>query len=138
MPLPGGKQAKITGKDDNLTDEGGLILFVSGKQRGGEMTLPLYVDGPAAAHRHHPLLIDDAQPSQILGYCALYAAQVYLHELNQIDRKRDTRVAGDAAARGNGATEQRSNGATEQRSNGATEQRSKAKVTGKFLLGHAP
>ncbi len=41
-------------------------------------------DGIAATH----VLIDDAQPTSILGYCALSAAQLYLHELHEKDRKR--------------------------------------------------
>jgi len=41
-------------------------------------------DGIATIH----VLMDDAQPSQILGYCALSAAQLYLHELDEADRKR--------------------------------------------------
>jgi len=41
-------------------------------------------DGIATIH----VLIDDVQPSRILGYCALSAAQLYLSELNEADRKR--------------------------------------------------
>jgi len=41
-------------------------------------------DGIATIH----VLIDDEQPSRILGYCALSAAQLYLHELSQADCKR--------------------------------------------------
>lgn len=40
-------------------------------------------DGVATTH----VLIDDAQPARILGYCALSAAQLHLHELRQEDRK---------------------------------------------------
>lgn len=41
-------------------------------------------DGIATTH----VLIDDAQPTRILGYCALSAAQLRLHELREEDRKR--------------------------------------------------
>lgn len=41
-------------------------------------------DGIATTH----VLIDDAQPTRILGYCALSAAQLCLHELQEEDRKR--------------------------------------------------
>lgn len=41
-------------------------------------------DGIATTH----VLIDDGQPSLILGYCALSAAQLHLHDLREEDRKR--------------------------------------------------
>lgn len=41
-------------------------------------------DGIASTH----VLIDEAQPTRILGYCALSAAQLHLRELNPDDRKR--------------------------------------------------
>jgi len=41
-------------------------------------------DGIATIH----VLIDNEQPSQILGYCALSAAQLYPHEMTDTDRKR--------------------------------------------------
>lgn len=41
-------------------------------------------DGIATPH----VLVDDTQPTCILGYCTLSAAQLYLHELNEDDRKR--------------------------------------------------
>lgn len=41
-------------------------------------------DGHATTH----VLINDLQPTRILGYCALSAAQLYLHELRTEDRKR--------------------------------------------------
>ena len=41
-------------------------------------------DGIATTH----VLIDDAQPNRILGYCALSAAQLRLQELQDKDRKR--------------------------------------------------
>lgn len=41
-------------------------------------------DGIATTH----VLVDDAQPARILGYCSLSAAQVYLRELREEDRKR--------------------------------------------------
>ncbi|XAH23752.1 GNAT family N-acetyltransferase [Xylophilus sp. GW821-FHT01B05] len=41
-------------------------------------------EGIATTH----VLIDDAQPARILGYCSLSAAQLYLHDLREQDRKR--------------------------------------------------
>lgn len=41
-------------------------------------------DGIATTH----VLIDEAYPGKILGYCALSAAQLHLHELREADRKR--------------------------------------------------
>lgn len=41
-------------------------------------------DGIATIH----VLIDDAQPTHILGYCALSAGQLHLDELREEDRKR--------------------------------------------------
>jgi GNAT superfamily N-acetyltransferase len=41
-------------------------------------------DGIATTH----VLIDDAEPARILGYCALSAAQLHLHELREVDRQR--------------------------------------------------
>jgi GNAT superfamily N-acetyltransferase len=41
-------------------------------------------DGIATIH----VLIDDVEPNRILGYCALSAAQLHLHELQEEDRKR--------------------------------------------------
>ena len=41
-------------------------------------------DGIATTH----VLIDDSRPNRILGYCALSAAQLHLHELGEEDRKR--------------------------------------------------
>jgi len=40
-------------------------------------------DGIATIH----VLIDDEDPARILGYRALSAAQLYLHELSEADRK---------------------------------------------------
>lgn len=34
------------------------------------------------------VLIDEAHPAQIIGYCTLAAAQLHLHELQAADRKR--------------------------------------------------
>jgi len=50
------------------------------RQRAGQH----WRDGIATTH----VLIDDAQPSQILGYCSLSAAQVSLGELREEDRRR--------------------------------------------------
>lgn len=41
-------------------------------------------DGIATTH----VLIDDADPARILGYCSLAAAQLHLHHLQPADRKR--------------------------------------------------
>ena len=41
-------------------------------------------DGIATTH----VLINDSQPSTILGYCSLSAAQLHLHDLEDADRKR--------------------------------------------------
>lgn len=41
-------------------------------------------DGIATTH----VLTDEAQPTRILGYCALSAAQLHLHELHPDDRRR--------------------------------------------------
>lgn len=41
-------------------------------------------DGIATTH----VLIDDANPSHILGYCSLAAAQLHLQEMHESDRKR--------------------------------------------------
>jgi predicted GNAT family N-acyltransferase len=49
------------------------------RQRAGQHQL----DGIATTH----VLIDNAQPTQILGYCALAAAQLCLHDLHEQDRK---------------------------------------------------
>ncbi|MDY4380033.1 GNAT family N-acetyltransferase [Pectobacterium brasiliense] len=41
-------------------------------------------DGIATTH----ILLDESQPTCILGYCSLSAAHLYLHELSENDRKR--------------------------------------------------
>lgn len=41
-------------------------------------------DGIATTH----VLTDDADPTRILGYCSLAAAQLHLHDLQPADRKR--------------------------------------------------
>lgn len=41
-------------------------------------------DGIATTH----VLVDDAEPARILGYCSLSAAQLHLHDLREADRKR--------------------------------------------------
>lgn len=41
-------------------------------------------DGIATTH----ILVDDTQPAQVLAHCSLSAAQLYLHELREQDRKR--------------------------------------------------
>jgi len=59
----------------------------------GVTTLDDYLRQRAAQHQREGIatvhvLVDSAQPSRILGYCALSAAQLYLHELHEADRKR--------------------------------------------------
>ncbi|WP_459614269.1 GNAT family N-acetyltransferase [Bordetella sp. 2513F-2] len=41
-------------------------------------------DGLATTH----VLIDDAEPARVLGYCSLSAAQLHLQELREDDRRR--------------------------------------------------
>jgi GNAT superfamily N-acetyltransferase len=41
-------------------------------------------DGIATTH----VLINDAEPARLLGYCSLSAAQLHLHDLREADRKR--------------------------------------------------
>lgn len=41
-------------------------------------------DGIATTH----VLVDDTDPARILGYCSLSAAQLYLHEMLERDRRR--------------------------------------------------
>lgn len=41
-------------------------------------------DGIATTH----VLVADSEPAQILGYCSLAAAQMRLHDLQPVDRKR--------------------------------------------------
>ena len=41
-------------------------------------------DGITTTH----VLFDDADPTRILGYCSLSAAQLHLHEMGEADRKR--------------------------------------------------
>lgn len=65
-------------------------------------------DGIATTH----VLIDEADPGRILGYCALSAAQLHLQELHEEDRKRlpaypvpairVSRLAVSSAEQGNG------------------------------------
>jgi len=74
-------------------------------------------DGIATIH----VLQDDADPSRILGYCALSAAQLYLQELSDTDRKRLPAWPVPAMRMGRLAI-------------AATEQ---GKGYGKILLGHA-
>jgi len=75
----------ITLLDSRQHDRTGFICGVSAlenylRQRAGQHQR----DGIATIH----VLVDDTQPSQIIGYCALSAAQLYLHELSEADRKR--------------------------------------------------
>jgi len=76
---------RITLLDTRQHDRAGFVCGIAAlddylRQRAGQHQR----DGIATIH----VLIDDAQSSQILGYCALSAAQLYLHELNEADRKR--------------------------------------------------
>ncbi|MDA7417621.1 GNAT family N-acetyltransferase [Xenophilus arseniciresistens] len=59
----------------------------------GVAALDDYLRTRAGQHQHDGIatthvLIDDAQPTRILGYCSLSAAQLHLHELREEDRKR--------------------------------------------------
>lgn len=74
-------------------------------------------DGIATIH----VLTEEAQPSRVLGYCALSAAQLYLHELHEQDRKRLPAYPVPAMRMGRLAVAQ-------------TEQ---GKGYGQLLLGHA-
>jgi len=74
----------ITRLDTRQHDRAGFVCGVTAlddylRQRAGQHQR----DGIATIH----VLIDDKQPSRILGYCALSAAQLYLHELSEADRK---------------------------------------------------
>jgi len=76
---------RITLLDTRQHDRAGFVCGVKAlddylRQRAGQHQR----DGIATIH----VLIDDAQPSRIFGYCALSAAQLYLHELDEADRKR--------------------------------------------------
>ncbi|WP_377705251.1 GNAT family N-acetyltransferase [Pseudoduganella sp. UC29_71] len=74
-------------------------------------------DGIATTH----VLIDDAQPNRILGYCTLSAAQLRLQELQEQDRKRLPTYPVPAIRVGRLAVSQSEKG----------------KGYGKLLLGHA-
>lgn len=55
--------------------------------------LDVYLRQRAGLHQREGIatihvLCDDAQPTCVLGYCALSAAQLCLHELQEEDRKR--------------------------------------------------
>jgi len=76
---------RITLLDTRQHDRAGFVCGITAlddylRQRAGQHQR----DGIATIH----VLMDDTQPSYILGYCALSAAQLYLHELNATDRKR--------------------------------------------------
>ncbi|WP_211923298.1 GNAT family N-acetyltransferase [Duganella radicis] len=67
------------------------------------------------------ILIDEAHPTRILGYCALSATQLYLHELHVGDRKRLPKYPVPAMRIGRLAISQSEQG----------------KGYGQLLLGHA-
>ncbi|MBS0457375.1 MAG: N-acetyltransferase [Proteobacteria bacterium] len=59
----------------------------------GEPTLDAYLRRQAAQHRRDGIstthvLVDDVQPSHIIGYYSLSAAQLLLTDLLEVDRKR--------------------------------------------------
>lgn len=59
----------------------------------GEASLDAYLRAQAGQHQRDGIatthvLIDDAHPARILGYCSLAAAQLQLHDLQPPDRKR--------------------------------------------------
>lgn len=59
----------------------------------GEPTLDAYLRQQAAQHHRDGIstthvLVEDADPSRILGFCSLSAAQLLLTDLQEADRKR--------------------------------------------------
>jgi len=75
----------ITLLDTRQHDRAGFVCGIAAlddylRQRAGQHQR----DSIATIH----VLIDDEEPARILGYCALSAAQLYLHELSEADRKR--------------------------------------------------
>jgi len=108
----------ITPLDTRQHDRAGFICGIPAlddylrKQAGQHQR-----DGIATTH----VLVDNEQLSQILGYCALSAAQLYLQELNESDRKRLPAWPVPAMRMGRLAV-------------AATEQ---GKGYGRLLLGHA-
>jgi len=75
----------ITLLDTRQHDRAGFVCGIAAldeylRQRAGQHQR----DSIATIH----VLIDDGEPARILGYCALSAAQLYLHELIEADRKR--------------------------------------------------
>ena len=76
---------RITLLDGKLHDRSGFSCGIAAlddylHQRAGQHQR----DGIATTH----VLTDDAQPAQILGFCALSAAHLHLSELQQADLKR--------------------------------------------------
>jgi len=108
----------ISPLDNHRHNRAGFVCGIAAlddylRQRAGQHQR----DGIATTH----VLTDNALPSQILGYCALSAAQLYLHELDAADRKRLPAWPVPAMRMGRLAV-------------AATEQ---GKGYGKILLGHA-
>jgi len=71
--------------DGRLHDRSGFFC--------GESALDDYLRNRAGQHQRDGIatthvLIDEAEPTRILGYCALSAAQLHLRELRPEDRKR--------------------------------------------------
>lgn len=71
--------------DGGLHDRSGFFC--------GVPALDEYLRTRASQHQHSGMatthvLLDDAQPECILGYCALSAAQLVLHDLTESDRRR--------------------------------------------------
>lgn len=75
------------------------VVVLDGRQHDREVfscglaALDDYLRTRAGQHQHDGIatthvLIDEAEPARILGYCSLSAAQLHLHELREEDRKR--------------------------------------------------
>ncbi|QBB72553.1 N-acetyltransferase [Pseudolysobacter antarcticus] len=92
----------------------------------GEPALDVYLRAQAGQHQRDGIatthvLIDDAEPTRILGYCSLAAAQLRLHDLQPADRKRLPRYPVPAVRIGRLAVSSDSQG----------------KGYGRLLVGHA-
>jgi len=76
---------RITLLDTRQHDRAGFVCGIAAlddylRQRAGQHQR----DGIATIH----VLMDDGDPARIPGYCALSAAQLYLHASSEADRKR--------------------------------------------------
>lgn len=92
----------------------------------GEPVLDAYLRAQAGKHQRDGIatthvLIDDADPARIFGYCSMAAAQLHLHDLQPADRKRLPRYPVPAVRVGRLAVSKDVQG----------------KAYGRLLLGHA-